>query len=136
MTSGSSNFNTFPENQLTTFRSAVTEVPVYCLKLFSEVPVRSTGAYWHTLSPDKAALLHDQIINRRLDARFCQKHGLPVTAPAAITEDIVPLHYAIHPQINVSRQWRSADGPSRDGGLAVVFCQSFVVRRHPLSDSH
>jgi len=62
MTSGSSNFNTFPANQLTTFRAVQavlwnsTLLPWqkcrYCLKLFSEVPVRSAGAYRHTLSPD------------------------------------------------------------------------------------
>jgi len=66
MTSGSISFNTFLENQLTTFRAVQavlwnSTLPSeffwqkcrYCLKLFSEVPVRSTGAYRHTLSPDR-----------------------------------------------------------------------------------
>jgi len=52
MTSGSSNCNTFAEDQLTTFdavQAVLWQQCRYCLKLFWEVPVRSTGAYRHTL---------------------------------------------------------------------------------------
>ena len=79
----------------------------------------------------KAALLHDQIIGRRLDALFLTETWFTSDTPAAVTSDIAPPHYAV---LNVPRQLCSG-GPSRGGGLAVVFRHNLVVRRHPLSDS-
>jgi len=79
----------------------------------------------------KAALLHDQIIGRRMDALFLTETWFTCDTPAAVTSDIAPPH---HDVLNVPRQLCSG-GPSRSGGLAVVFRHNLVIRRHPLSDS-
>ena len=79
----------------------------------------------------KAALLHDQIVDRQLDVLFLTETWFTNDTPAAVTEDIAPPQYAV---LNVPRQLCSG-GPSRGGGLAVVLRQNLVVRQHPLSDS-
>ena len=53
-----------------------------------------------------------------------------VTTSIAITDDVAPQLYAV---LHVPRPVVDG-GPERGGGVAVVFRQSVVVRRHPLTN--
>ena len=81
---------------------------------------------------NKAALIHDLISDRQLDALFLSETWFNVDTPSAILDDVAPPHYAV---LHVPRP-RVPDGPSRGGGLAVVYRQSTVIRRHPLADKY
>jgi len=48
----------------------------------------------------------------------------------SIADDVAPQHYAV---LHVPRPVVDGD-PERGGGVAVVFRQSVVVRRHPLTN--
>ena len=62
---------------------------------------------------------------------FSQRLGLPATCwLTAVTSDIMPPHYA-----SCQHFLTTVLGLSHGGGLAVVFRQDLVVRRHQLSDS-
>ena len=50
--------------------------------------------------------------------------------PSAIADDVAPQHYAVS---HVPRPVVDG-GPERGGGVAVVFRQSVIVRRHPLTN--
>jgi len=81
---------------------------------------------------NKTALIHDLISTREFDALFLSETWFNDNTPAAILNDVAPPHYAA---LHVPRPL-TADGPSQGGGLAVVYRQSVVVRRHPLADKY
>ena len=81
---------------------------------------------------NKTALIHDLISDRQLDALFLSETWFNADTPSAILDDVAPPCYAA---LHVPRP-RAADGPSRGGGLAVVYRQSTVMRRHPLADKY
>jgi hypothetical protein len=81
---------------------------------------------------NKIALIHDLIADRQLDALFLSETWFTTDTPASILDDVAPPHYAA---LHVPRPLVPG-GPSRGGGLAVIYRQTLVVRRHPLADKY
>ena len=72
----------------------------------------------------KATVLHDIIIDRRLDVLAIQESWIPSDAPAAVKNAIASVGYTA---LHVHRELRP-DGPKRGGGRAVVHRNSLAVR--------
>jgi len=87
---------------------------------------RSTG--------NKAAVIHDINNDYRLRLEFLalSKTWFTSNTPATVMSDISPAGYAaLHAPRSLSAD---REGPSRVGGLSIVFRESVVVRRHRLAD--
>jgi len=78
----------------------------------------------------KTALLHDLIDDENLDLLLLSETWHTSDTPTAVLNDIAPSGYAA---LNVPRPL-VAGGPTRGGGVAAVYRESLVVRRHPLAD--
>jgi len=78
----------------------------------------------------KISLIHDLISDYALDILFLSETWFNSTTPQSILLDLAPSGYAA---LHVVRP-TGAGGPSRCGGLGVVFHQSVPVRVHHLAN--
>ena len=79
----------------------------------------------------KIALLHDLIKDENLDLLLLSETWFTCDTPAAILNDRAPAGYSA---LNAVRPLL-VNGPTRGGGLAVVFREPVVVRPHPLANN-
>ncbi len=94
-------------------------IRIGCLNCFSAV--------------NKTALIHDLITdcNRKLDVLMLSETFFNTDTPTSQLDDLAPPGFAA---LHVPRPLVPG-GRTRGGGLAVVFRQAVVVRRHPLADN-